>query len=109
MAPQSYWSQWAGSCDEWASSLIRWREEAAAGKACTQELRVCAGGRSPVRIGCDQVCPEDVGGGVIVPQSSGAGSSSVAGCLFQAGPVCVNVPLLLAAGAAVALLAWGRS
>ncbi len=108
MAPRSYWSQWAGSCEDWASNLIRWRESAADGKACTQELRVCAGARTPVRIGCDQVCPEDVGGGGPVVSQASSVPSSVAGCLFQAGPVCVNAPML-AVAAVAAYFVWGRS
>ena len=109
MAPQSYWSKWAGSCEDWASNLIKWRESAADGKACTQEMRVCSGARVPVRIGCDQVCPEAVGGGTAATQvSQSSAPSSVAGCLFQAGPVCVNVPIL-AAAALLAYFAWGRS
>ncbi len=106
MAPQSYWSQWNTSCDAWAKALISWREEQAAGKACAQALRVCANGATPVRVGCDQVCPEDVGGPITV--AAAATTATSMGCLAQVGPVCVSVPLLLVAAAA-AYLMWGRS
>lgn len=105
MAPQSYWSQWNTSCEAWAQSLIAWREAQAEGKACAQVLRECADGASPVRAGCDQICPEDVGGPVA---SAPIHSAAPAGCLAQVGPVCVSVPLLLVAAAA-AYLMWGRS
>ncbi len=105
MAPQSYWSQWNTSCDAWAKALIAWREGQAAGKACTQALRVCANGANPVSVGCDQVCPEDVGGPIATETATAAVTTN---CLAQVGPVCVSVPLLLVAAAA-AYLIWGRS
>lgn len=106
MAPRSYWSQWNTTCEAWAQSLIAWREEQAAGKACAQALRECDGGASPVQVGCDQVCPEDVGGPITI--ASAATTATPMACLTQVGPVCVTVPLLLVAAAA-AYFVWGRS
>ncbi len=103
MAPQSYWSQWNGTCEGWAASLIQWRESVVEGKSCSQELRECAGGIAPLLIGCDQVCAEDVGGGLGVAAST-LGTRT---CLTNVGPVCVTFPVLLAAAAAAYMLLMG--